>query len=126
MHWIVWEFQVGPNQKREFETVYGPQGEWARLFEHGEGYLGTVLLRDPAAPGRYFTIDRWRSPADYEAFRARWGDAYEQLDRRCAELTEREVALGSLLELHTAAGGTIMSENGETVKPGTAMVPAEG
>lgn len=46
---VVWEFRVRPGQEAEFEARYGPDGDWARLFRLGEGYGGTVLLRDPGS-----------------------------------------------------------------------------
>ena len=159
MHWIIWEFQVGPSCRAAFEALYGRSGEWSRLFQRAAGYLGSELLRDQTDPGRYLTIDRWRAQADFEAFRAGWGDDYEELDRRCAPLTERERALGSFLESRTvsepqvitparpslgnqdptphpdpsreASRGKgnlkegIMSENGETARPGTASIPSK-
>jgi heme-degrading monooxygenase HmoA len=51
-----------------FERVYGPEGEWARFFRRGRGYVGTELLSDVEAPGRYLVIDRWESAEAYNAF----------------------------------------------------------
>jgi heme-degrading monooxygenase HmoA len=90
----MWEFNVKREFESEFEKLYGPEGEWARLFRKGEGYLGTELFRDVIVEGRYVTIDYWSSRAAYEAFRGRFRDAYEQLDDHCALLTEKEVRLG--------------------------------
>ena len=96
MHVTIWEFRVKKGREAEFELAYGPTGEWARFFERGEGYLGTELLRDAKDRQRYITIDRWTSPATYEAFRSRWADEYEAIDERCEALTEYEAPLGSL------------------------------
>ena len=70
-----------------FEAAYGPDGEWARFFRAGDGYLGTELLSAPGGD-RYLVIDRWRSAADYERFLreneaeyARRGTAAERLYR---------------------------------------------
>src|SRR5262249_62168237 len=73
----------------------GPAGAWARLFARAAGYLGTELLRDAAAPGRYLTIDRWASAADFERFEHEHRADYEALDARCIEWTEEETALGA-------------------------------
>jgi hypothetical protein len=40
------EFRVNTGFVFEFEKAYGPDGDWARLFRRGDGYLGTELLRD--------------------------------------------------------------------------------
>ena|SRR5687768_6951756 len=95
MHAIVWEFWARTGREAEFERVYGPEGAWARLFARGEGFLGTELLRDVEARGHYLTIDRWTSFADFAAFRQRWAEEYQALDRRCAALRAREAPLGS-------------------------------
>lgn len=97
-HVLVWEFRVPAAHREEFERRYGPAGDWARLFARGEGYLGTQLLRDAADPGRYLTLDRWRSAADWEAFRAAHAADYAALDAMCEALTTDERALGAHVE----------------------------
>ena len=95
----VWEFMVDDARRAEFELHYGPRGTWAMLFERAAGFLGTQLLRDEAVPGRYLTVDRWRSVEDYREFRARFGAEYAALDERCAALTLGERPLGSYTEI---------------------------
>jgi heme-degrading monooxygenase HmoA len=51
-----------------FEDVYGPNGEWAKFFRQGAGFIGTELLRDVDEPDRYVVIDRWESIDAYNAF----------------------------------------------------------
>jgi heme-degrading monooxygenase HmoA len=69
---IIWEFQVPREHVADFEGVYGPRGEWALLFGRAEGFLGIELLRSTEQQGRYLTVDRWKSQAAFEAFRARF------------------------------------------------------
>jgi heme-degrading monooxygenase HmoA len=79
----------------EFERVYGPEGQWAAFFREGRGYIGTELLRDVEAPGRYVVIDRWDSRDAYDAFVAERGEEYM---RRVDETTfyyEQELRLGT-------------------------------
>jgi heme-degrading monooxygenase HmoA len=92
---VLWRFRSFKDREREFERAYGPSGEWARLFQHGEGYLGTELLQRSDEPREYLVLDRWVCRAAYEAFRARFNSEYRQLDRRLEELTEEETPLGS-------------------------------
>lgn len=99
MYVIVWEFRVRPGQERAFERAYGAEGEWARLFRQGEGYLHTELIRDAHDERRYLTLDRWRSAEAYERFRAHQREAYAALDQRCESLTEHETLLGALLSI---------------------------
>ncbi|HKK09177.1 MAG TPA: antibiotic biosynthesis monooxygenase, partial [Gemmatimonadota bacterium] len=77
-----------------FEQVYGPDGDWVRLFRKARGHHSTRLLRDEAAPGRYLTVDEWESRSAFDAFRARFSGAFEALDERCASLTSTEELIG--------------------------------
>lgn len=63
---LVFSYQA--RDPTEFERVYGPEGEWAQFFRSGRGYVGTELLRDVEAPGRYVVVDRWESAEAYNAF----------------------------------------------------------
>lgn len=92
---LVWEYQVPAAHVAEFERRYGPDGEWAQLFRRGAGYLGTTLLRDPDAPGRYVTLDRWRSAHDWLAFKSAHAVEYAALDAVCDALTTSERSLGA-------------------------------
>ena len=93
-HVLLWRFRVRNGAEAEFEVAYGPDGDWARLFARGEGYLGTELLRDATDPRRYLTIDRWTDAGAFARFREAFADEYAQLDARCDVLTEEEVPLG--------------------------------
>lgn len=112
MYVIVWEFAVTAEHVEAFERAYGPDGDWAALFQRSPQFHGTELLRstlddavedevalessaDAEKSGRtYFTIDRWASRDAYIAFNERWADAYEEMDNRFLELCESEVCLG--------------------------------
>jgi 8-oxo-dGTP diphosphatase len=90
---ILWEFRVRRGSEPAFEAAYGSEGDWAVLFRRAPGYLGTELLRAPET-GRYVTIDRWVSSAAFDAFRDAHRADYEDLDRRCEDLTIAETPLG--------------------------------
>jgi heme-degrading monooxygenase HmoA len=96
---IVWEFHVRDGCEHDFETIYGPEGAWTRFFRRGDGYLGTELTRDVEQQNRYLTLDFWASQTDYERFRAQYGREYEALDKKCEELTDKEIAHGSFQTL---------------------------
>ena len=83
------EFSVRESRRAEFESCYGPAGDWARLFSQAPGFIGTELLRDRADPLRHVTIDRWASIEDWRAFRARFAAEYQRLRPRSATLTAR-------------------------------------
>jgi heme-degrading monooxygenase HmoA len=63
-------FRYDARDPAEFEQAYGPDGEWARFFRQGAGFIGTELLRDLEEPDRYVVIDRWESIDAYNAFLA--------------------------------------------------------
>lgn len=98
MYRIVWAFDVRAGDAAEFERIYGPGGEWARLFRSGAGYEGTELLRDVSHPDRYVTIDRWQSRADFQRFREQFAREYRALDERCERLTTGEHRIGEFEE----------------------------
>jgi quinol monooxygenase YgiN len=91
---VVWEFRVKSGKRREFERVHGPDGDWAKLFRRGEGYIRTDLIRDLKTPGRYLTLDLWTSREAYARFQKENRDEYRAIDERCASLTENEAKVG--------------------------------
>ena len=94
----VWRFQPAPGLEREFEETYGSRGEWARLFELADGFLGTELQRIDDEPGAFRTIDRWESRASWERFLTLHADAYRALDQASERLTSREVLVGEVVD----------------------------
>jgi heme-degrading monooxygenase HmoA len=85
---VVWQFEIAEEKVAGFESAYGPEGAWARLFRLSPDYRGTELLRDAYIPGNYLTVDRWTSEAAFRAFR-------KDHDRACDELTGRETRIGA-------------------------------
>ncbi|HET8657499.1 MAG TPA: antibiotic biosynthesis monooxygenase family protein [Micromonosporaceae bacterium] len=97
----VFEYEVDADHVAEFETVYGPAGDWARLFVDAPGYLGTELLRDQSRPGRYLVVDRWTSADAYDMFLRTWGEEYAARSDHRAYLYRRETALGRFVATAT-------------------------
>ena len=94
MYRIVWAFDVKAASTPAFESAYGPEGDWAKLFRRAPGYGGTELLKDMDTAGRYLTIDHWRSREDFWKFREAFRGEYLALDKRLAALTDRETLVG--------------------------------
>jgi heme-degrading monooxygenase HmoA len=91
----VFAYEVDAETAEAFEAAYGPDGEWARFFRGGEGYLGTNLWRSTGEdPGRYLLVDRWRSEDAYNAFLTARGDEYRRRSRAAEPLYRRETAVG--------------------------------
>jgi heme-degrading monooxygenase HmoA len=95
MFLALWEFDVKPGCDERFESVYGPGGEWAQLFQSDPAYQRTLLLRDPFRERTYVTCDFWESREAYEAFEQNNRDAYHALDKSCEELTIAERKIGA-------------------------------
>jgi heme-degrading monooxygenase HmoA len=95
MYVVLWRFRPRKDRESEFERAYGPSGEWARLFQRGEGYLGTELLQRSDDPKEYLVLDRWASRTAYEALRTRFSSEYRRLDTLLDELTEEEMPMGT-------------------------------
>ena len=91
---IVWEFRVKPGKAAEFERHYSNSGIWATFFKQGDGYHGTVLVRDTEHPDRYLTFDLWDNLAAYHEFKSEFSEEYFRIDRECEALTEKETCLG--------------------------------
>ena len=89
----VFEYEVDPAGVAAFEAAYGPDGDWARFFRTGDGYLGTDLWRAPEGR-RYLLVDRWRSAADYDAFLAAHAEEYRRRGDSAQSLYRAERALG--------------------------------
>ena len=95
---LAYRYRVHPDRRAAFERVYGPAGDWARLFARADGYLGTELLVSTDEPGAYLLLDRWASRAAHAAFLAAHGAEYERFGAECeaAGLWAHEVRLGTL------------------------------
>ena len=91
---VAWEFRPKQGAEKGFETAYGPDGVWAKLFTQGEGFIRTELNRDLNNPRRYLTLDLWASKQAYDRFRYDHRQEYEAIDAQCEELTEEETELG--------------------------------
>jgi len=92
---VVWQFEIAEDKIAAFESAYGPDGEWARLFRSSPEYRGTELLRDAYVPGSYLTIDRWSSEDAFRAFRKDHDADYESIDRSSDALTSKETRIGA-------------------------------
>jgi heme-degrading monooxygenase HmoA len=84
---------------RRFKHVYGPEGDWVRLFRQDGFYIGTELVCELKGERTYLTLDYWTSEEAYDAFRARHLDEYRVLDQKCEGLTESEREIGRFVRV---------------------------
>jgi heme-degrading monooxygenase HmoA len=94
-HYIaIWEFEIKPDSRPQFESIYGLDGAWAQLFRNSPEYRGTKLLRDITRPDRYLTLDYWASREALQKFKQDYAEQYAALDRQCEALTSNEKLVG--------------------------------
>jgi len=91
---IAWIFHVKPRKQRVFRRIYGPAGNWAKLFAKDPHYIGTDLLHHPRDARCFLTMDRWTSRSAYHNFKKQYRQEYAALDARCETLTLREIKIG--------------------------------
>jgi heme-degrading monooxygenase HmoA len=90
---LVFRYEVrDPDQ---FERIYGPDGEWARFFRQGRGFVGTELLRDVEEPGRYLVVDRWESAEAYNDFVSSHRDEYLRRSDDAGLYYDQELRFGT-------------------------------
>ena len=94
MFLALWEFEVKSGCEERFQSVYGADGDWARLFRTDPNFLETRLSRDPMQTDKFVTLDFWGSRSAYESFKELNHAAYLKLDRACQALTNFERCLG--------------------------------
>lgn len=97
MYVIVWQYDVRPERRAEFESIYGSEGKWSDLFRATSGYVRTDLLRDISVQNRYVTLDWWVNEDAFGAFIQTQREAYLALDRETEELTVSQTRLGALV-----------------------------
>jgi len=116
---IVFEYEVEPGLRAEFERVYGSDGDWARFFRAGEGYFGTELhasvVESPAvasdadARRRFLVVDRWTTPEAYAEFLAANAAEYEQRSRAAESHYVSETRVGSFERVDPATAPRVTS-----------------
>lgn len=95
---VLWEYEVKPGCEECFESVYGPQGDWVRLFQLNPHFRETRLLRDISRVRFYFTLDYWDSETSFDNFKAANHAAYAAIDRAAGMLTLSERQLASFIQ----------------------------
>jgi len=111
---VVWQFQVRPGKQKEFERVYGADGEWSALARRSRSFLGSSFLRDQAAGTSYLLIEYWSEMVVYEKHRSTASADIRRLDERRDELCEAITPLGifSALDVPERKGPTWSRRDG--------------
>jgi heme-degrading monooxygenase HmoA len=94
----LWEYEVKPGCEESFQSAYGPQGDWVRLFQRDPHYRETRLLRDLSRPRFHFTLDYWDSENSFEQFKSANQSAYTAIDHATELLTLSEHRLTTFIQ----------------------------
>lgn len=97
---IMWQFDVKPGREKEFEQLYGVDGDWTQINRQTRSYLGSSFLRDQSSASRYVVIEYWSEMLVYEQHRVYRSDAVATLEQRSAELVESTEPLGIFTALN--------------------------
>jgi hypothetical protein len=95
MFLALWEFEVKSGCVERFQSVYGPQGEWVRLFRSDPLFIETRLLQDPFETTKFVTLDFWQSRSAYESFKEVQHAAYDAIEKYSESLMTQERLLGN-------------------------------
>jgi hypothetical protein len=91
---IMWQFEVKAGKEKQFEALYGADGDWTTLNRPTRSYLGTSFLRDQGRPSRYMVIEYWSEMLVYEQHRAYRSDMIASLEERREALVDSVEPLG--------------------------------
>jgi len=91
---IMWQFEVKQGSAKDFEQLYGVEGEWTAMNRHSRSYLGSSFLRDQNQSSRYVVVEYWSEMLVYEQHRAYRSEAIDTLEQRSRALVESVVPLG--------------------------------
>lgn len=94
MFYILWRYQIYPDKKAAFEKLYGPTGQWVKLFKKADGYIKTELLKSTEELNAYLTIDAWQSQDQYEQFLNDYKKEFAVIDQAGEKLTVSETKIG--------------------------------
>jgi heme-degrading monooxygenase HmoA len=95
MYIIIWQYKINPAYRSEFETLYGQDGDWIKLFKRSDQFIETEFYQCKEDEERYITIDKWVTEEAYRAFKEAHLEDYQALDRKADDATNRESKIGS-------------------------------
>ena len=91
---VVWQFDVQKGREKEFEQLYGADGDWTALNRQTRSYLGSSFLRDQNRSSRYLLTEYWSEMVVYEEHRTSRSALVSSIEARRAELVDAVQPLG--------------------------------
>ena len=94
MYKIIWQYRVNAEHINKFMELYGPNGEWDKLFGKSRDFQGTELLNQEGSDNIFITIDNWNSKEAYDAFIKDNRTDYNNIDQIGDAYTNSEKLIG--------------------------------
>lgn len=91
---VVWQFDVKKGREKEFELLYGVDGDWTALNRQTRSYLGSSFLRDQNRSLRYLLVEYWSEMLVYEQHRTSRSAVIDSIEQRRAELVDAIEPIG--------------------------------
>jgi quinol monooxygenase YgiN len=91
---IMWQFDVKSGREKDFERLYGADGDWTALNRQTRSYLGSSFLHDQNRSSRYLVIEYWSEMIVYEQHRTSRSAIIDSIEQRRAELVDAVEPLG--------------------------------
>jgi len=91
---VMWQFDVKKGKEKEFEELYGADGDWTALSRQTRSYLGSSFLQDQTESTRYLLIEYWSEMIVYEQHRVSRQSVIASIERRRAEMVDAVLPLG--------------------------------
>lgn len=89
MYQVHWKYTVNAKYESEFEALYGPKGDWVRLFERSPFYVATFLYQ--CNKTQFETIDIWLSKSSYLTFYRENQGKIQAIDDKGDRMTTTEI-----------------------------------
>ncbi len=93
----IWQYKIKSNKKNEFEKLYGPDGDWVKLFQKFSSYIKTELIKDLHNNDCYLTLDYWKSKEAYYRFKENAKEEFSEIDKKGEKLTLEEKHMGEFI-----------------------------
>ena len=91
---VVWQFEVKPGHREQFEAFYGADGDWTKMSRRSRSFIGSSFLRELTQEPRYVLVEYWSEMLPYERHLADFEDEITTLERMRGDMVEQTIPLG--------------------------------
>lgn len=111
---VVWQFQVKPERRKDFERLYGADGDWTAVSRRSRSFIGSSFLREFTSEPTYVLVEYWSEMLPYERHLVDLSDEIAALERSRDEMLVSTTPLGvfTALDVPDRAGPTWSQRDG--------------